>query len=198
MTFAEMIGEVKGYGFDYEPTDRIERWLQIAYQKLNNEQVWPWSEASKEGKAPLEIKDVSRVLSVTDSTQERPLWGVKRQWLLENFPKLDEEGNPVWWFLDNLTLRTFPLSEDNVVVRYASKAPELKAEDEGLVPEEWQSLVVELAVIEGYKRNSNIAAASEMKEIVDEGINDMIGDVLQRDLQSAPLVTRTGLPWDYL
>ena len=68
----------------------------------------------------------------------------------------------------------------------------LKAEDEGLIPAEWQNLLVEMAVIEGYKRNSNLQAASETKENVDAGILEMVAAELKRDLQSNPLITRTG------
>lgn len=199
MTLEELVEEVEGYGFQYEPTNRIEKWIQRAYSNLNARYNWPWTEETKEGKAPLELKDLRYVLSVTDSTQERPLWGTQRQWLLENYPKLNEEGNPVWWFLDNLTLRLFPLStSDTIVVRYVKKLEELKAEKEPLIPAGWQSLIVDTATIEGYKRNSNIAAASEMKELVDATFREMVADQLQRDWQGNRLIVRTGYVTDYL
>lgn len=199
MTFQQLVEEVQGFGFDYEPTNRIEDWVQRSYKTLCSRQTWPFLEAEKEAVAPFELKDVRGVLSVTNTTNNTPLWGATRQWLAERYPELDEEAIPLWWFLDDLTLRVYPLStSEKVKVRYVKKPEVLAAEDEPLVPEEWQDLIVDLAVIEGYKRNSNLGAASEMKELTDGTMLEMIADLMQRDLQAPQQLVRSGRPNDYL
>src|SRR5437867_5651644 len=106
---------------------RIETFVKRAHQKLEAKYVWPWREEAKEGKAPLELKDLRDVLSVADTASERPLYGQTRQWLAERYPDLEEAGEPLWWWLDDLTLRVFPTStSESISVRYASKPEELK------------------------------------------------------------------------
>lgn len=152
---------------------------------------WPWLEESKESTAPFEIKDLRYVLSVNDTTQEKPLWGTERQWILERFPKLEETGNPVWWFLDNLMLRTFPLSEDKVAVRYVKKAPKLEAATEPLIPSEWQYLIVDWARIYALKNNDEFSIANELKTSVQADLNEMIADQLHRNWQGPRSIVRT-------
>lgn len=198
MTFTEIVNEVVARGYDYLTTSRIETWTQRHYQTLEAKYVWPWREETKEGTAPLEIKDLRDVLSVTDSTQERPLYGQTRQWLLENYPKLEETGSPVWWFLDNLTLRTFPLSSDKIVVRYAKKPAVLTAEAEPAMPSEWHGLIVDSVVVECLKDNDEYQEARELKETVQTDLQTMVAAELQRDLQSPRQMVRTGYYGDYL
>lgn len=198
MTYAQLVQEVVDRGFDYLTASRIEAWVHRHHQRLEAKYVWPWRETSKEGTAPLEIKDLRDVLSVTDSTQERPIFGQARQWLAERFPNLEEEGNPIWWWLDNLKLQTFPTSKDTIVVRYASKPAELTAEAEPDMPEEWQGLIVDSAVVECLKDNGEANEARELKEAIQAELGEMIGSELQRDLQRPQLMVRTGSPFDYL
>jgi len=193
MTFTEIVQEVVARGYDYVAPDRIERWVQQHHQAIEGKYVWPWGEETKEGKAPLEIKDLRDILSVTDSTQERPLWGTQRQWLLENYPKLEEQGNPVWWFLDNITLRLFPLSSSDV-----KKPAELTAEAEPAMPAEWHGLIVDFAVVDCLKDNDEYQEARELKEAVRADLQEMVSAELQRDLQAPPLIVRTGYYGDYL
>jgi hypothetical protein len=196
-TYGELVTEVTARGYDFMASSRIEDFVARSYQTLSARYNWPWLEESKETTAPFEIKDLRHVLSVTDTTQERPLWGTTRQWILERYPKLEETGNAVWWFLDNLTLRLFPLSEDKVAVRYVKKSPALeKASDEPLWPEEWRYLIVDQAVAYCLKDNDEYSVARELEADVKNGLNEMIADQLQRDWQSARSIVRTA-PYGY-
>lgn len=199
MTKAEIEAEVIARGYDYLPTNRISSFVQRSVSTIEALFQWPWSEETKEGVAPVEIKDLRYILSVTDSTQERPLWGTTRQWLLENYPKLAEEGNPVWWFLDNLTLRLFPTSTvDNIVVRYVKKPALLGASSEPPAPAEWHYLFVDQAVCYCLKDRNEYEEARELKVDVEAGLKEMIADQLQRDWQGPRLITRTGYFNEYL
>lgn len=199
MNFQELVGEVVDRGYNYLATSRVETFVQRAHQKLEAKYVWPWREAEKEGKAPLEIKDLRDVLSVADAAQEHPIYGQTRQWLAERYPDLEEAGEPLWWWLDDLTLRVFPTStSENISVRYVSKPEDLKGTVEPDVPSEWHGLIVDLAVIECLKDNNEAAEARELKEAAQADLGEMIAAELQRDLQSPRLTVRTGGPWTYL
>jgi hypothetical protein len=196
MTFQELVNTLKAEGYDYCVTNQLEDWVQRSYAQLSARYQWPWLEETKETTAPFEIKDLRYVLSVTDTTQERPLWGATRQWILERYPKLEENGNAVWWFLDNLTLRLFPLSEDKVAVRYVKKAPKLEAATEPLIPTEWQYLIIDQARVFALKNNDEFQVANELKASVQADLNEMIADQLRRDWQSNRSIVRTA-PYGY-
>lgn len=192
MTFTQLVEELEATGFQYVTKSRLEDWVQRSYAQLSARYDWPWLEENKEATAPLEIKDLRYVLSVTDATQERPLWGVDRQWILERFPKLEEQGQSMWWFLDNLTLRLFPLSEDKVSVRYVKKAPKLTAETEPLLPTEWQYLIIDQARVFALKDNDEYQVANELKASVQADLNEMVADQLRRNWQNNRSIVRTG------
>ena len=199
MTLEELTNEVVARGFDYLAPSRIETFVQRAYQKLEAKYVWPWREATKEGIAPFEIKDLRDILSITNVTQERPLYGQTRQWLAERFPNLEESGLPLWWWLDNLTLRVFPLSTtETISVRYAKKPEVLTAKTEPAMPSEWHGLIVDLAVVECLKDNNETSEARELKEAAQADLLEMVAAELHRDNQSPRLITRTGWPREYL
>jgi len=199
VNFEQLVQEVNERGYQYLAASRIETFVQRAYQKLEAKYVWPWREGTKEGTAPFEIKDLRDVLSVVDTTTERPLYGQTRQWLVERFPNLEETGEPLWWWLDNLTLRTFPVStSENIQVRYAKKPEVLTAKLEPAMPSEWHGLIVDLAVVDCLKENDEIDVARELKEATQTDFGEMVAAELQRDLQSPRLTVRTGWPGSYL
>lgn len=193
MTYEELTNEVIARGFDYLTKSRVELFVTRAYQKLEAKYPWPWREATKEGVAPLEIKDLRDVLSVASTTQERPIYGQTRQWLAERYPNLEEAGEPLWWWLDNVTLRVFPTSTSaNISVRYAKKPETLMTKAEPTMPSEWHGLIVDLAVVECLKDNDAYDEAQALKEAVNADFQEMVAAELQRDLQSPRLTIRTG------
>ena len=199
MTFTELVQEVIDRSYNYESTAIIEKAVQRHYQHLEARYVWPWREATKEGITPLEIKDLRDVLSVQDKTQERPIYGQTRQWLIERFPNIEEEGNPLWWWLDNLTLRSFPVSKaDTFAVRYARKPEVLTASLEPAMPSEWQYLIVDSAVVDLLKSNDEYSVARELKESIETDLLGMVAAEMQRDLQRSRQIVRTGWPTGYL
>lgn len=198
-TLTELAQEVIERGYNYESTATIEAAIQRHYQRLEAKYVWPWREATKEGIAPFEIKDLRDVLSVVNVSQEFPLYGRTRQWLVERYPNLEETGEPLWWWLDNLTLRVFPTSTTtNIAVRYAKKPEALMAEKEPAMPSEWQYLIVDSVIVDLLKSNDEYSVARELKESVALDLQEMIGAELQRDLQRPQSIVRTGRITDYL
>jgi len=199
LNLSELVQEVIGRGYSYESTTVIESAIQRHYQRLEARYVWPWREATKEGIAPFEIKDLRDILSVTNVTQERPLYGQTRQWLAERFSNLEESGLPLWWWLDNLTLRIFPISTtETISVRYAKKPAVLTAESEPAMPSEWHYLIVDSAIVDLLKSNDEYSVARELKESVETDLLGMVAAELHRDNQSPRLITRSGRILDYL
>jgi hypothetical protein len=199
MTFSELVNELEANGFNYVSRNRLEDWTQRGYQQVLAAYPWPFLEMTfKNSVAPFEIGNVRHVLSVTDVTQERPLYGQSRQWIVERFPNLEEQGNPLWWFLDNLTIRTFPLSGDEISVRYVKKAAALTAEAEPLVPNEWCYLIVDLARVFALKDNDEYNVARELKESTKADLLEMVSDQMLRDYQRPRQIVRTGWPTGYL
>jgi len=199
MTFSEMVAELKALGHDYVAEGRLEDWVQRSYQTLSARYQWPWLEASKEGTAPLEIKDLAYVLSVVNVTSERPIYGRTRQWLVERFPNLEETGEPLWWYLDNRTLRVLPTSTtEKVSARYVKKAPKLALAEEPLLPDEWHYLIVDEARTYALRDNDEFQVARELQEDVATRAQALIADQLQRDWQRPQSLVRVGSPFDYL
>lgn len=192
-TLTQLTQEVVGRGYSYESSADIESAIQRHYQRLEARYPWPWREATKEGVAPLEIKDLRDVLSVASTTQERPIYGQTRQWLAERYSNLEEVGEPLWWWLDNVTLRVFPTSTSaNIAVRYAKKPAALTASSEPAMPSEWQYLIVDSVVVDLLKSNDEYDVARELKESIQTDLGEMMAAELQRDLQSPRLMIRTG------
>lgn len=199
INLSELTQEIIGRGYNYESTAVIESAVQRHYQRLEAKFVWPWREATKEGVAPFEIKDLRDVLSVENVSSQLPLYGQTRQWLAERYPNLEESGEPIWWWLDNLTLRVFPTSTAaNISVRYAKKPAALTAETEPAMPSEWQYLIVDSVVVDLLKSNDEYSVARELKESIGLDLQEMIGAELQRDLQRPQSMVRTGRPGTYL
>lgn len=202
MNFTELINTLKSEGFDYCATSQLEDWVQRSYQQLSARYQWPWLEKMREATTPFGMEDLRYILSVNDNTQKVPLWGQDRRWLVERFPNdpnLEEEGNPVWWFLVNEIIRIYPNAKANQIdVRYVKKPEKLTALTEPTIPNEWQYLIIDQARVYALKNNDEFQIANELKASVKEDLNEMIADQLHRDWQSSRQIVRSGWPTEYL
>lgn len=199
MTFGELRQEVIDRGYDYTQSARITASLQRAYQVLCARYPWSFLEATTSGVPPLEISDLRRILSVSDTTVESELAGVDRRWLVATSPNLNETGTPSYWYLENHSLKVYPASESNeITVRYVKRPAALSDSDEPLVPSEWQYLLVELAVVDRLRDDDEYEEARALKADVEGGIAEMVAALAKPNFQNDRLVIRTGQPSDYL
>jgi len=197
MTRAELVQEVVDRGYDYVSTARIGRFVDTAYRRICSQRNWPFLEAEAQGAPPLELADLWKVLSV--SANEHPLSPADRRWLVAAYPNLTDEGEPVFWYLENTTLKSYPVTSDEVAVRYRKRPTALADSEEPLIPEEFQDVIVDLAIVPCLKDDDEFQEARELKlGEVKEGIQEMAAALLGRNNQSAETVQRTGQPGDYL
>lgn len=203
MTFAELKSEVEARGYDYTDSNRAGRvgeFINRAYKTICARYDWPFLEEDKEGTAPLVFTDLRNVLSVTDTGTEETLDGRGRRWLKAFYPDLTESGTPMYWYLENNTLRVFPTSETaNIAVRYIKIPEALTGNNSPLIPEEWQYLLVDRAIVDCLKDDDEYQEAQVLKGMYEEGLREMARALLSRDRQGPRVSVRTGIAGiDYL
>lgn len=199
MTKAEIVQEVIDLGYDYVDSGRIGKFVDRAYRMLCSRRNWPFLETEVTGTAPLELSELGKVLSVYDMTNESQPRGVDRRWLVANYPKLTEAGLPTFWYLENKTLKTYPVDESaSLSVRIKKRPTALSDSDSPLVPDEWQYIIVDMAVIPCLKDDDEREEARALRSDVEESIREMSADLLARNYQNPQTIGRTGSAEDYI
>ena len=150
-TFDELRDELYARGYTYLDNAaasrlRAGRWINQAYNELCAEERWPFLLTTANGAAPLAVADVRWVLSVTDTVGQRVLAPLPEAELSADMTVLATTGSPIWFYLDNTTIRTYPVG-GTLAVRYYKKPALLSADgDQVVVPDEWVNLIVDGAV----------------------------------------------------
>lgn len=197
MNFAELKQEVANRGYDYVPISRIGVWVERAYQRLCSRYAWPFLQADTTGTG--EIADLGHILSVFDNSTEVELSGTTREWLINLYSNLTLTGAPEYWYLENKTLQTYPVSGgDSISIRYLRVPPALTENAEPLIPEAWQYVLVELAVIYALRDNDEYTQARELDTTVQGDIAEMVHALLKSNYQGDGSIVRTGYAIDYL
>jgi len=198
MTLEEMRQEVTDRGYDYVSATRINRYLNRAYQRICARHLWPFLETEVTSPAPLAMTDMRKVLAVRDADEDTLLRAVSYNYLVNNFADLSTEGTPEYWWIDNGTIRVYPVSTHNIQVRYSKVPAELTATDIPLIPERWQYLIVDRAVVDCLRDDDEYEEARALHNDVKEDISLMTGDLLHQNLQEPRTVLRTGGVGDYI
>jgi hypothetical protein len=196
MTKGELIQEVVDRGYDYLSTARIGKFIDRAYRKVCSRYPWPFLETTAIASPPLELSDLGKVLSV--NANEVALAGRDRRWLAATFPDLAETGTALYWYVENKTLKVFPTDTAQVTVRYIKRPAVLGDSDTPLIPEEWQHLLVDFAVIHCLKDDDEGEEAKGLRAEWREELAEMAHAELGRNYSGNELVIRTGQPEDYL
>ena len=183
MTFAELRTEAYARGFDFDSATRLNRWINQAYHEICEEAPWDFLEASTTGTAPLSVSDLRQVISVTDTTNDAPLEWVDRRDIQEADPDLDDAGNPEFFYIDNNTIRVYPLNTTATLsVRYYKVPDDLSSDsDEPLIPSRFQDLIVDGVVYRALKDTDEFASANELRAMWQDGINRMAASQLARN-----------------
>ncbi len=164
MTFEELIAEFQARGFDYLTTVRCQNYLNSSYMlDIAEAEDWFWLEATSQGKAPLEIKDLRAIEYVTNVTQVTKLDPLLQARITDDWnPDLTEVGTPSFYYVtEGKTVNVFPVSTtDEIAVRYFKVPEELSGAAEPLLPKRFHSLIVDGAVAYTYFDNTFPAAGA--------------------------------------
>lgn len=200
MTKAEIVQEVIDRGYNYVGQGRIGTFVQRSYRTVCAARSWPFLIETTSGTAPLSLPDLREVFSVKDTTNEAQPRGVRREWLVAHSPNLTDTGTPQFWYLDDEALKLYPVDEAvELEVRYKKRPALLADSDTPLIPEEWQYLIVDLAVAHCLRDDDEYEEARALEADVKAVIREeMAPDLLGRNKQNPDFVERTGRVCDYL
>lgn len=180
MNLSQIRQEVQDRGFDFDAAARIDRWINRAYQRINDRHAWPFLETTTTGAAPLTISDIRNVLSVIDTTNELPLEWEDQRSIRERDPTLNNSGNPESWYLDGSQLKVYPANTTNSLsVIYLKVPAELTADaDTPIFAARYHYVLVDGAVSFAYKDTDNFEAWDAMKAEFEEGLQEMANILL--------------------
>jgi hypothetical protein len=128
VTFAELKAELGDRGFDYLDDDRLGRFINQAYREICNLHAWPFLETTATGAPGDIVISPRKVLWVRDAT-DTPLRYISYTDLAEIGVPFADTGAPEWWYLlstgDSVDVMTYPVTTDNITVRYVKRVAPL-------------------------------------------------------------------------
>ena len=197
MTLAEIRAEVESRGYDYVSDSRLNLWIKQGYRWVCALEPWPFLETTVTGAAPLNISDLSQVLHV--SYDDEVLRGADYRDIRDMDPNLDDTGDPVMWYLEGDTIKTWPDSTETLTVRYVRKPPELSSDSSTpLLPDAHHPLLVDYAVMAGLKDNDEYDQAQGLRAVIDAQVQDLRDQILVRNYQNPQQIVQTRHPDDYI
>lgn len=186
-TFLQLQTEFFARGYDYlndagAGLTRAKTWINQAYLELCEEEPWPFVMATSTGAAPLAVADLGRILSVLDTANaSNPLLEMDEDELMDNFPPITTTGVPTFFYVDDLTVRTYPVG-GTLSVRYWKVPALLSANgDIAIVPDRFANLIVDGAVRRAAIDNDNPAGVAMVEEERQRGLDLMRRSLFFRD-----------------
>lgn len=186
-TFLQLQTEFFARGYDYlndagAGLTRAKAWLNQSYLELCEEEPWPFLMATTTGAAPLAIADLGRILSVLDTANaSNPLIEMDEDELMDNFPPITTTGVPYLFYVDDLTVRTYPVG-GTLSVRYWKVPALLSANgDIAVVPDRFANLIVDGAIRRAAIDNDNPAGVAMVEEERQRGLDLMRRSLFFRD-----------------
>lgn len=179
--------ELQARGAPESSTTRLNLWLNDAKNDFEDFWDWPWLEAVTSGAAPLTISDLKAILYVVDTTNQRPLLGVKPEWLIQQESyDLTRTGVPEYWYLDGLTsLKVYPVATPSLSVRYLKYSPELSSgTDTPLIPERYHHIWVDLAMIRAYRDSDAHQEAQVLEQRCQQRLGQLVLQYEARNRQN--------------
>jgi hypothetical protein len=183
VTFEELLYAFFDRGFSdveaYLP--RAKRWINQSYLGLCEAYPWPFLEKDATGPAPLALPDMRAVLSV-NAGQGAPIGYIDRRTLTEIAGDLAAVGDPALYYLEDQALKTYPVSQAALRVRYLHVPPELvNPQDRPTFPERFQELIVDRAVLKGYRDLDNWEAYNAMRTEHERELLEMAASLMVRN-----------------
>lgn len=198
MNLQEIREEVRARGYDYVPDSRIDRWIKMVYESVCSLEPWPFLESEVTGSAPLTVHDLSQILYVAH--EDITLRGTDLRDIRDSDPALDDVGKPSNWYLEGNTVKVWPVSTDQIWVRYIRKPPALSSNSSvPLFPEAYHdSILVDGAVIKGLKDNDEYDQAAGLQNLYDAAVQAMRDALIVRNYQNPFQIVQTRHPDDYI
>ena len=183
MDFAELQAEFAARGYDYLESARAERYINQSYKSICNRGQWPFLLTTTTGTAPLTISDLRAVLNVVDTTTNTKLYHADRRHLIESVDTLlTTTGTPAYWYQESRTVvSVYPANTtDTLSVHYLKVPATLTGSDAHLIPDEFEDLIIDGAVIRALKDNDELDAAASLTQFYNESLREMMDALLSR------------------
>lgn len=159
MTFAELVQECQDSGLDHLSDTRAGRFVNLAYKRIYNRELWPWRLTETTGVAPVTIAGTIRQVLTSDGYSIPP---ANEENIENNGNQLSYAGAAQVWYHDkDRKVRTFPVDGDTLTIRYYAKATDLSGVLAPDLPDDYHYLVVLDAVRMGKLENGEVEAARE-------------------------------------
>ncbi len=194
LDFSELIDEVNARGYDYLSDARLGRYVNQSYASVCNRGHWPFLLTTTTGTAPLTISDLRAVLSVVDTTLDTKLYPIDRRNLIESVSTdLTITGNPTYWYQESRTVvKVYPANTtDTLSVHYVKVPALLTGTDDHLIPEEFEDLIIDGAVIRALKDNDEYDMAATLQQFYNERLREMMDALLSRSHDNPEYIIQT-------
>ena len=194
MNFAALLDEVNDRGYNHISDTRLGRYVNQSYKSICNRAPWPFLLTTTTGVAPLTISDLRAVLSVVDTTNKTKLYHSDRRNLIESVSTdLTITGTPSYWYQESRTvIKVYPANTTSTLsVHYLKVPATLTGTDAHLIPDEFEDLIIDGAVIRALKDSDELDAAASLSSFYNEGLREMIDTLISRNHANPNYIIQT-------
>lgn len=179
MNFAQLKSELASRGFDYLSDSRIGFFINQGRHELDMMELWPYRITEVSGTPPLTISDLGTIEEVVDTSNNyAQLQNTDRRTLRSAYNDISTTGSPTYFFVDNTSLRVFPIG-GSVTVRYYKRPADLSGStDTPLAPSQYHMLIIDMAARWAYKDSDNEQEAQALGEDINRQLQIMRLDLL--------------------
>ena len=169
-------------GFDWLAAEadgpaRADRWINQAYQSVCLKEPWPFRLTTATGAAPLAIADLGQIARNGVTIPSNNGWIREEATEVEATPLLGyaiSSTFPWLYYLDNQTVKTWPVTTASVSVRYYKIPAKLVNDgDLTIVPERFMDVIIDDAVVRGGKDRMAPEVIAIARQERDAGLVDM-------------------------
>lgn len=193
MNFNALVAEAKDRGFDHVSDTRMGRYINQSYKGICGRAPFPFLETFALGTAPLTIADLRAVLSVRVGATDTPLRWIDRRNLIQRGYDTATTGSARYWYQTSRTeVRVYPANtSDNLTVYYIKVPATLTGTDAHLIPDEFEDLIIDGAVIKAYKDGDELDRAAALSGYYEEQLRKMIDALVSRNHDSYEYTRQT-------
>jgi hypothetical protein len=192
LTFIDIQTEVIARGFNYLSAGadlvRLKRWINEGVHEADRKEDWPYLLTTVSGAQPATIADARKVESVVDVAHDNILVELTRAQALRASGDLTTTGTAAYWYRTATGTAVYPVSTATFLTSYYKVAPDLSANgDVPLMPDEYRSIIVELACRAAFRDAGAYEAAADCMAAADL----ILGEMRESLLAMPEFVART-------